>query len=88
MTISIPTETQMDPRLAVVNDLGRELVQDRCKEQLTQERLGRAIRTSARCGVSIDSLSEASGLRPATVKDLIRSSDSDENLEVLAGTIG
>lgn len=88
MTVSTPTETQVDTHLAVVSSLGQELIQDRCKEQLTQEQLGRAIRTAIRCGASVDSLSEASGLRPEAVKNLIESNDSEENLAVLTGTLG
>lgn len=88
MTISTPTETHMDSRLAVVSSLGQELIQNRCKEQLTQEQLGRAIRTAIRCGASVDSLSEASGLRPEAVKNLVESKDSEENLAILTGTFG
>lgn len=85
MTVSTATEAHQDSRLSVVSDLGGQLVKDRCKEQLTMEELGRAIRTAKRRGASIDSLSEASGLRPEAVKDLAGSADSDENLAVLTG---
>ena len=85
MTVSTPTEAHQDSRLSVVSDLGGQLVRVRCREQLTLEELGRAIRTSIRCGASIDSISEASGLRPEQVKDFAQSQDSDENLAVLSG---
>jgi hypothetical protein len=85
MTVSTPTEAHQDGTLSVISDLGVQLVRVRCKEQFTMEELGRAIRTSIRCGASIDSISEASGLDPESVKDFARSSNSDENLAVLTG---
>lgn len=85
MTISTPTENHQDGHLLVVSRLGGRLVKVRCKEQLAVEELGRAIRTAKRCGASIDSLSEASGLPPKSVHDLVQSPDSDENLAVLSG---
>ena len=85
MTIRTTNEPHRSGRLAVVSDLGRQLVRQRCHEQLVREHLGRAIRTESRRGASIDSLSEASGLRPDEVKKIMQSEDCEENLSILVG---
>lgn len=75
-----------DPRLEIVADIRDQAIRASIEELHKRDRLTIALRTALNNGVTIDSLSEASGLAPSQIRSRIESGlVIGDDLEMLAG---
>lgn len=76
----------IDHKLIVVRDQSAALIREEVRSMRQRELLEKAVRDAViKLGCSVDEVSDASGLTPSDIYEVLDSAPADDNLAALAG---